>query len=158
MERCFPNRCSQRAPWHSLQHFPIKVRFLLIHTVLISFKFFHRYSYSICLLNVFPSCGEESGHLCLDWWSQIRGRRWTDGWKFLCFTNVYIFLNLPDDVEDGRYEELIVDSHSNISWLVESWGYGADSVAQVNTPQQEQELSWNKDRQHKTYLITQLNP
>lgn len=48
----------------------------------------------------------------------------------------------PDDVEDGWYEELIVDGHSHVTWLMESRGHGADGVAEVHTPQQEQELSW----------------
>lgn len=51
------------------------------------------------------------------------------------------FLHPPDNVEDGRYEELIVDGYSHVTWLVKSRGYGADSVAQVHAPQQEQELS-----------------
>lgn len=48
----------------------------------------------------------------------------------------------PDDVEDGWYEELIVDGHGHVAWLVESRGYGADGIAEVHTPQQEQELRW----------------
>lgn len=51
------------------------------------------------------------------------------------------FLYPPDNVEDGRYEELIVDGYGHVTWLVKSRGYGADSVAQVHAPQQEQELS-----------------
>lgn len=45
-------------------------------------------------------------------------------------------------MEDGWHEELIVDGHSHITRLVESRGYGADSVAKVHAPQQEQELRW----------------
>lgn len=52
----------------------------------------------------------------------------------------------PDDVEDGWYEELVVDSHSHVTWLVKGRGYGADSIAQVHAPQQEQELRWEKHR------------
>lgn len=54
-------------------------------------------------------------------------------------------LHPPDDVEDGWYEELIVDGHSDVTWLMEGRGYGPDCVAQVYAPQQEQELSWNTD-------------
>lgn len=51
------------------------------------------------------------------------------------------FLHPPDNVEDCRYKELIVDGHSDVTWLVESRGDGADSIAQVHSPKQEQELS-----------------
>lgn len=47
----------------------------------------------------------------------------------------------PDNVEDGWYEELIVDGHSHIARLVESRGDGSDSVAKVHAPQEEEELS-----------------
>ena len=52
----------------------------------------------------------------------------------------------PDDVEDGRYEELIVDGHRHVTGFVESRGHGADSVAEVHAPQQEQELRWETNR------------
>lgn len=61
-----------------------------------------------------------------------------------------IFLYPPDDVEDGWYEELIVNGHSHVTWLVEGRGYGADSVAQVHAPQQEQELRWEKQKRQTT--------
>lgn len=41
----------------------------------------------------------------------------------------------PDDVEDGWYEELVVDGYSNVPRLVESRRDGADGIAQVHTPQ-----------------------
>lgn len=48
----------------------------------------------------------------------------------------------PDDVENGWYEQLIVDGHSHVAGLVEGRGYGSHGVAQVHAPQQEEELSW----------------
>ena len=52
----------------------------------------------------------------------------------------------PDDVEDGWYEELIVDGHGHVARLVESRGNGAYGVAEVHAPQQEQELRWGNKR------------
>lgn len=49
---------------------------------------------------------------------------------------------LPDDVEDGRQDELVVDSEGHVARLVEGGGDGAHGVAQVHRPEQEQELSW----------------
>lgn len=53
-----------------------------------------------------------------------------------------LFLYLPDDVKDGGYEQFVVDGRSHITRLVESRGHGADSVAEVHTPQQEKGLRW----------------
>lgn len=58
----------------------------------------------------------------------------------------------PDYVEDGRYEELVVDGHSHVPRLVERRGDGAYSVAQVHAPQQEQELRWEEDKKQKRGL------
>lgn len=49
----------------------------------------------------------------------------------------------PDDMEDGGYEELVVDGHRHVTRLVEGRRYGADCVAEVDAPQQEQELRWD---------------
>lgn len=65
----------------------------------------------------------------------------------LCMSTMLIFLDPPDDVEDGWYKQLIVDGRSNVTWLVESGGDGAHGIAQVHSPEQEQELSWNKESQ-----------
>lgn len=51
-----------------------------------------------------------------------------------------VVLYPPDDVEDGRYEELVVDGRRHVTRLVESRGNGADSVAEVHAPKQEEEL------------------
>lgn len=65
-------------------------------------------------------------------------------------TDACATLYSPDDVENGRYEELIVDGHSHVTGFVEGRGNGADSVAEVHTPQQEEELSWEmKDTNRK---------
>lgn len=63
------------------------------------------------------------------------------------------FLHPPDDVEDGRYEELVVDGHSHVTWLVESRGYGADCVAEVHPPQQEQELRCKRNNKKVTRRV-----
>ena len=49
---------------------------------------------------------------------------------------------LPDDVEDGRQDELIVDGTGHVARLVECRRDGAHGETQVHRPQQEQELSW----------------
>lgn len=51
-------------------------------------------------------------------------------------------LGPPDNVEDGGAEELIVDGRRHVARLMEGWGYGAHGVAEVDAPQQEEELSW----------------
>lgn len=51
-----------------------------------------------------------------------------------------VVLYTPDDVEDGRYEELVVDGRRHVTRLVESRGNGADGVAEVHAPEQEKEL------------------
>lgn len=55
---------------------------------------------------------------------------------------VFLLLLLPDDVEDGRDQQLVVDGRGHVTRLVESRGHGADGVAQVHPPQQEEELRW----------------
>jgi len=57
--------------------------------------------------------------------------------------HAHLFPHLPDDVEDGRHEQLIVDGHGHVARLVESRGDGADGAAEVHPPQQEQELRWD---------------
>ena len=49
---------------------------------------------------------------------------------------------LPDDVEDGRQDELVVDRAGHVARLVERRRDGAHGKTQVHGPQQEQELSW----------------
>lgn len=51
-------------------------------------------------------------------------------------------LDRPDDVEDGRAEKLIVDGRRHVARFVEGRGDGAHGVAQVDAPQEEEELSW----------------
>lgn len=51
-------------------------------------------------------------------------------------------LDRPDDVEDGGAEELVVDGRRHVAWFVKGRGYSAHGVAEVYTPQQEEELSW----------------
>lgn len=51
------------------------------------------------------------------------------------------FHDSPDDVEDCRYEQLVVDGHGDVTRFVESRRHGSDSVAQVHAPKQEQEFS-----------------
>lgn len=55
---------------------------------------------------------------------------------------MFLLLLLPDDVEDGRDQQLVVDGRGHVARLVESRGHGADGVAQVHPPQQEEELRW----------------
>lgn len=45
-------------------------------------------------------------------------------------------------MEDGGDEQLVVDGHSHVTRLVESRRHGADGVAQVHPPEQEEELRW----------------
>lgn len=58
----------------------------------------------------------------------------------ICLFLFLLLLYLPDDVKDGGYEQFVVDGHSHITRLVESRGHGADSVAEVHPPQQEEGL------------------
>lgn len=54
-------------------------------------------------------------------------------------------------MEDGRDEQLVVDGHSHVPRLVERRRHGADGVAQVHPPEQEEELRWGAQE------LTQVN-
>lgn len=49
-------------------------------------------------------------------------------------------MDSPYDVKYGRDEELVIDGDCHVAWLVIGGGHGADGVAQVDAPQQEEKL------------------
>lgn len=53
---------------------------------------------------------------------------------------------LPDDVEDGRQDQFVVDGDGHVSRLVERRRHRAHGVAQVHGPQQEEELGCGETR------------
>lgn len=47
----------------------------------------------------------------------------------------------------GRDEEFVIDGDCHVAWLVKGGGYGANGVAQVDPPQQEEELGYRARRE-----------
>lgn len=63
----------------------------------------------------------------------------------------------PNDVKYGRDEDFIIDGDCHIAWLMKGRGYGANSIAQVDPPQQEEKLSYREaeekyDTEHCHFL------
>lgn len=57
----------------------------------------------------------------------------------------------PNDVKYCRDEEFIINGDGQVARLVESGGNGPYGIAQIDAPQQEQELRWNRNtRRHST--------
>ena len=48
--------------------------------------------------------------------------------------------SLPNNMEDGRQDELVVEGDGHVTGLVEGWRHRPHSVTQIHSPQQEQEL------------------
>ena len=59
---------------------------------------------------------------------------------------------LPDDVEDGGQDELVVYGAGHVARLVEGGRDGAHGQAQVHRPQQEQELRWRHTRNRRSVM------
>lgn len=58
---------------------------------------------------------------------------------------------LPDDIEYGRQDKLVVNSDGHVARLMEGRGYGPDCVTQVHRPHQEEELSC-EDRERTNHF------
>lgn len=57
----------------------------------------------------------------------------------------------PNDVKYCRDEEFIINGDGQVARLVESGGNGPHCIAQIDAPQQEQELRWKRNtRRHST--------
>lgn len=67
----------------------------------------------------------------------------------LKFKVVNLHTNPPDNVKYGREKEFVIDCDCHVAWLVEGGRYSANSVAQVDPPEQEEQLSY-REAQHRT--------
>lgn len=63
---------------------------------------------------------------------------------------VAMHTNSPNDVKYGRDEEFVVDGDRHVAWLVKGRGYGANGVAQVDPPQQEEELGYREAEENRS--------
>ncbi len=60
----------------------------------------------------------------------------------------------PNDVKYCRDEEFIINGDGQVARLVESRGNGPHGQAQIDTPQQEQELRWNRNTRRQNSAVT----
>lgn len=59
--------------------------------------------------------------------------------------------NQPYDVRYGRDEEFVIHGDCHVAWLMKGRGYGANGVAQVDPPHQEEKLGYGEaEEKHNT--------
>lgn len=64
---------------------------------------------------------------------------------------------LPDDIENRRQDELIVNSDGHVARLVERRRHRPHGVTQVDRPQQEEELSCEATRERERCCTTRAH-
>lgn len=64
---------------------------------------------------------------------------------------------LPDDIENRRQDELIVNSDGHVARLVERRRHRPHGVTQVDRPQQEEELSCEATRERERDVVQHVH-
>lgn len=57
--------------------------------------------------------------------------------------------SLPDNMEYSRDGELVVDGYGHVARLVEGGGNSPNSIAEIDTPQQEDQLSCSGENRQR---------